>query len=111
MQEAYYTLTHYQDVIPAQFFLQRMLDGMQLANALTIDTEKAHVIDNILLDWLGYVSYMSAKAAIQFPPRSGGCIKCKGDLRISKLYSKRGGGGGRGRGRCQGSGVRGGCHS
>ena len=73
--------------------------------------DKAHVLDNILRDWLGSVSYMSAQVAIQFPPRSGGGNKCKGDCRISKFNSKRGLGGGRGRGRGQGRGGCGGYHS
>ena len=77
---------------------------MQVSNALTIDMAKAHVLENLLGDCLGSVSYMSAKVAIQFPPRSGVWIKRKGDLRISKFDSKRGRGGGRGRGHGRGCG-------
>ena len=54
---------------------------MQVSNALTIDMYKAHVLGNILIDWLGSVSYMSAKVEIQFPLRLGGGIKRKGDFR------------------------------
>ena len=72
-----------------------MLDEMQVANALTIDMDKAHVFDNLLVDFLIYVSYMSSKVAMQFPPRSGGGGKHKFDLRISKLDSNRRCGGGR----------------
>ena len=61
-----------------------MLGGMQVSNMLTIDIARAHVLENILGDWLGSVSYMFIKVAIQLPPRSGGGIKSKGDRRISK---------------------------
>ena len=78
--------------------MQRMLDGMQISNALPIDMAKAHVPENILGDWLRSVSYMFTKVAIQFPPRSGVGSNQKGDSRISKIDPKRGCGGGRGRG-------------
>ena len=61
MQEAYYKLTRYQNVVPYQFSVQRMPDGIQVSNALTIDVAKAHVLDNILVDWMGFVSYMYDK--------------------------------------------------
>ena len=99
LQEAYSTLNRYQNVLPSQFRVQRMPDGMQLSNALTIDITKAHVLDNLLGDCLGSVSYMSSKVETQFPPRSGGLIKRKGDRRIFKFDFRRGRGGGRGRGR------------
>ena len=83
LQEAYSTLTRYHNFVSAQFFVQMMLDVMQVANALTIDMAKAHNIDIILGDCLGSVSYMSSKVAIQFPPRSEEDIKRKGDSRIS----------------------------
>ena len=54
---------------------------------------------------------MYTKVAIQFPPRSGGGSKRKGDCRISKLDPKRGRRGGRGIGHGQGRGGRGGHHS
>ena len=72
---------------------------MQLSNALTIDITKAHVLDNLLGDCLGSVSYMSSKVETQFPPRSGGWINRKGDRRIFKFDFRRGRGGSRGRGR------------
>ena len=71
LQEAYYTLTRYQNVVPAQFCVQRILDGMQVSNALTIVMANALVLDNLLGYWLVSVSYMSANVAIQFPPRLG----------------------------------------
>ena len=101
LQEAYSTLTRYQNVLPAQFRVQRMLDRMQLSNALTIDINKARVLDNLLEDCLSSISYMSSKVKIQFPPRSGGGIERKGDRRIPTFYFKRVRGGGRGRGRGQ----------
>ena len=104
-------LTRYQNAVPVQFFVKRMLDGIQASNTLTIDIAKAHVLDNILVDWMGYISYMLAKVAIEFHPRSGGGIKRKGDRKISKFDSKRICGGGRGRGHGQGCGGRGGHHS
>ena len=57
-------LTCYHNVVPAQFCAQRMLDVMQVYNALTIDMAKAHVLDNLLVDCLGYVSYISFKVVI-----------------------------------------------
>ena len=78
-----------------------MPDGMQLSNALTIDINKARVLDNLLEDCLSSISYMSSKVKIQFPPRSGGGIERKGDRRIPTFYFKRVRGGGRGRGRGQ----------
>ena len=110
MKEAYSMLTHYHNVVPDQFRVQRMLDGTQVSNALIIDMDKAHVLENLLGDWLASVSYMSANVEIQFPPRSGGGSKCKGDRRISKFDSKRRRGGSRGRGRGQGCGSRSGHH-
>ena len=74
-------LTHYQNVVPPQFDEQSMLDGVQVSNELNIYMEKANVLDNLLGDWLGSVSYMSAKVEIQFPLRLGGGIKRKGDFR------------------------------
>ena len=56
LEEAYYTLTRYHNVVPAQFRVQRMRDGMQVSNTLNIDMTKAHVIDNLLGYWLGSVS-------------------------------------------------------
>ena len=53
LHEAYSMITRYWNVVPAQFCLKRILDGMQVSNALTIDTAKAHVPENILGDWLG----------------------------------------------------------
>ena len=64
LHEAYSTLTHYQNVVPSQFCVQRMLDGMHVSNTLTIDMAKAHVLDNLLVDCLGYVSYISFKVVI-----------------------------------------------
>ena len=61
---------------------------MQVSNALTIDMYKAHVLGNLLIDWLGSVSYMSVTAEIQFTLRLGGEIKRKCDRRISKFDSK-----------------------
>ena len=104
-------LTCYHNFVLAQFRVQRMLDGMQISNEINIDISKAHVLENILVDCLGYVSYMYSKVAIQFPPRSGGGIKRKGGRMISKFDSKRGCSGGIGRGRGQGRGSRGGHHS
>ena len=78
--------------------MQSILGGMQVANALTIDMSKARVLDNILRYWMGSVSYMSVKVAIQFSPRSGGGGKRKSYRRISKFDSKRGRCGSRGRG-------------
>ena len=69
MQEAYSTLTCYHNVVPYQFCGQRMLDGMQVSNALNINMAKAHVLDNLLGDWLWSVSYMYTKVAIKFLPR------------------------------------------
>ena len=92
-------LTRYQNVVPAQFLVQKMIDGIQVSNALTIDMAKARVLDNLLVHWLGSVSYMSDKVEIQFPQRSRGRIMRKGYCRISKFDSKRGCGGGIGRGR------------
>ena len=86
--------------------MQIILGGMQVANALTIDMSKARVLDNILRYWVGSVSYMSVKVAIQFSPRSEGGGKRKSYRRISKFDSKRGRCGSRGRG-CRR--VRGGC--
>ena len=83
---------------------------MQVSNALTIDMAKAHVLENLLGDCLGSVSYMSAKVAIQFPSRSGGGNNIKGDRRISKFDSKRGRGGGREKSRRWGRGGNGGNH-
>ena len=57
-----------------------MLARIQTSNPLTIDMAKAYVLDNLLGNWLGSVSYMSFKVAIQFPPRSGG-IKRKPNTR------------------------------
>ena len=37
---------------------------MQVSNELTIDMTKAHVLDNLLGDWMGSVSYMSSKVVI-----------------------------------------------
>ena len=88
-----------------------MIDRIQASNSLTIDMAKAYVLDNLLRDWLGSVSYMSAKVEIQFPPRSGGGIKRKGDRRISKFNSNIGCGGNRGRVRGRVRGGRGGHHS
>ena len=45
-----------------------MLNGMWVSNTLTIDTEKANVLGNLLGDWLGSVSYIPVKLEIQFPP-------------------------------------------
>ena len=84
---------------------------MQVSNALTIYMAKARVLDHLLGDCLGSVSYMSSKVEIQFFPRSVGGIKRKGDRRISKFDSKRGRDGGRGGGRGRGRGGRGGHHS
>ena len=84
---------------------------MQVSKELTVDMVKPDILDNILGDWLGFVSYMSAKVAIQFPSRSGGGNNIKGDRRISKFDSKRGRGGGRGRGCGWGRGGCGGHHS
>ena len=64
LQEAYSTLTRYQNVVPAQFCVQRMLEGMQVSNTLTIDIAKAHVLENLSGDWLGSDPYKSAKVAI-----------------------------------------------
>ena len=111
LQEAYSTLTRYQNFVPAQFCVQRMLDGIQVSNVLTIDMAKGHVLDNILADWLGSVSYMSAKVEIQFLPRLGGGRNRKDDYRIYKLYSNRRRGRGRGRGHRQVRGGRNGHHS
>ena len=61
LKEAYSTLTRYQNVVLSQFRVQRMLDGTQVSNVLTIDMAKAHVLDNIFGDCLGSVSYMSSK--------------------------------------------------
>ena len=108
LQEAYSMLTRYHNVVPYQFCVQTMIDGMQVSKALIIDMANAHVLENLLGYWLGSVSYMSAKAAIQFPPRLVGGSKRKGDYRISKFDSKRGRSGGRGRGHGRG---RGGHHS
>ena len=36
LQEAYYTLNRYQNFVPAQFCGQRMIDGMQVSNTITI---------------------------------------------------------------------------
>ena len=47
-QEGYSMLTRYQNFVPAHFRVQRMLDGLQVSNALTIDMAKYHVIDNLL---------------------------------------------------------------
>ena len=80
MQEAYSTLTSYYNVLPAQFHLQRIPDGIQISNALIIKMAKAHVLDNILVDWLVSISYISVKVAIRIPPGSGGGTKRKGDL-------------------------------
>ena len=52
LQEAYYTLAHYQNVVPAQFRLHVMIDGMQVSNVLTIDMDKVHDLDNLLVYWL-----------------------------------------------------------
>ena len=106
LQEAYYILARYYNFVPAQFPMHRMLDGMQISNALTIDMAKSRVLENILGYFLGSVSYMSDKVVIQFPPSSGGGSKCKGDCRISKFNSNIGRGGGRGK--CHGRGI--GCH-
>ena len=88
-----------------------MLDGVKVSNALIIDMEKSHVIDNPLVDWLGSESYMPTKVVIQFRTRSGGESKCMDDRRISKLESNRGHSGGRGRGRGQGFGGCGSHHT
>ena len=88
-----------------------MIYGMQASNALTINMAKYHVLDNLLGDWIGFISYMYSKVEIQLPPRLREGIKRKGDHRISKLDSKRGCGGGRGIGRGQGRGGHGGHHS
>ena len=72
---------------------------------------KAYVLDNLLRDWLGSVSYMSAKVEIKFPPRWVGGIKHKGNCRISEFDSKRGSGGVRERGRGRVHGGRGGHRS
>ena len=101
----------YQKIVSPQFPVQRMLDGMHVSNALTIYMAKAHVLDNILGDWMGSVSYIFSKVAIQLPPWSGGGIKRKGDRRISKFDSKIGSGISRGKGRGRGRGGRGGHHS
>ena len=53
---------------------------MQKANSLTIDMAKDHVLDNILGDWLGSVSYVSSKVTIKSPPRSGGREQAQGRL-------------------------------
>ena len=84
---------------------------MQVANTLTIDMAKSHVLDNLLGYWLVSVSYMSSKVEIQFPPMSEGGSKHKGDRRISKFDSNRGRGRGIGRSHGQGHGVRGVHHS
>ena len=73
--------------------------------------EKDHVLENIFGDWLGSIYCMSAKVAIQFPSRSGGGSKRKGDHRISKFDSKRGSVGIIRRGRSQGCGGHGGHHA
>ena len=75
-------LPHYYNVIPSQFCVQRMLDGIQGENALTIDMANTHVLKNILGDWLVSVSYMYFKVAIKLPPSSGGGSTRKGDHRI-----------------------------
>ena len=100
-----------QKIVSPQFPVQRMLDGIQVSNALTIYMAKAHLLDNLLGDWMGSVSYISSKVAIQLPPRSGGGIKRKGDRRVSKFDSKKGSGISRGRGCGRGRGGRGGHHS
>ena len=64
-------LNHYHNFLPSQFHVHRMLDGMQVSNALNIDMAKASVIDILLVDWVGSVSYMPAKVEIQPPPSSG----------------------------------------
>ena len=66
-----------------------MLDRIQISNAFNIDMDKAHVLEHILGDWMGSVSYMSTKVEIQLSPRSGGGSKRKGEYRISKFESKR----------------------
>ena len=43
LQEVYSTLTSYQNVVPDPFRVQRMIYGIQVSNALTIDMAKAHV--------------------------------------------------------------------
>ena len=48
LQEAYYKLTRYHNFVTAQFCVKRMLDRMQVSNALNIDMDKAHVLENIL---------------------------------------------------------------
>ena len=103
-------MTCYHNVVPSQFPMQIMMDGMQESNALTIYMAKAHILDNLLEDWLGSVSYMSTNMEIQFNSRSGRGGKRKGDHRISKLKSKRECGGGRGKGHERGHGGRGGHH-
>ena len=104
LQEAYYTLTRYQFPPPTPLLVQSILDVMKATNALTIDMAKAHVLDNLLEDWMGSISYISAKVAIQFPPRSIGGSKRKGYCRISKFDYKIRRDIGRVRGRGQGRG-------
>ena len=69
IQEFYSKLICYHNFVPAQFSVHRVIYGMQVSNTLTINMAKAHILDNLLEDWLGSVSYMSAKVVIQFPPR------------------------------------------
>ena len=111
LKEAYSTLTLYQNYVQSQFHVKRILGGIQVENALNIDVAKVHLLESILVFWLGFVFYMSVKVAIQLPPSSGVWSNLKGDCRVSKFYSKRGRWGGRGRCRGRVRGVYGGNHS
>ena len=54
--QAYSTLTRYQNVVPAQVRVQKILDGIQVSNIITTGMSKDHVLDNLLGYWLRYVS-------------------------------------------------------
>ena len=48
--------------------VKRMLKGITISNSIIITMAKSHVLDNLLDNWAGAVSYMSTKILLEFPP-------------------------------------------
>ena len=68
LQQAYTTITRYQNATAPETMVQRMLDGIRVQSSLVLTMEKEHVLNTLMGGWLGAVAHMSTKVAANFPP-------------------------------------------
>ena len=103
---AFSEIMKYQNEVAQEKMVQRLIDGIQVHNNMTIMLAKTKVKEDKLRTWIGAVSYMATKVTEDFGFAKGNKNQGRGGnrRRISEVEGRGRGRDGRGRGLSRGRG-------